>query len=181
MSAQTYPISVISKLLLISDRRVQQLVKEGHLPKGERGRYELVACVQAYIRYLRDRAVTGDDAGGDLDDKRRLAKARADIAEFEAKRLAGDLVEVGDVRIGIEQLTSLVRVRCLAIAPKAAPLVALEAEVDRCHEIIGVFVDEALAELAATEVVARLPVGAGVQASPGGNGATSEADDLGMG
>ena len=67
-------------------------------PKGERGRYELVASVQGYIKYLKDRAIGGDipaDAIGDH--KVRLLKARADIAEFESERLAESLIPADEV------------------------------------------------------------------------------------
>lgn len=50
-AAPTYPVATIAKLLLLSDRRVQQLTKEGVIPKEERGRYELApADVWEYAR-----------------------------------------------------------------------------------------------------------------------------------
>lgn len=181
MSAGTYPISVIAKLLLLTERRIQQLTKEGHLPKGERGKYELVPVVQAYVRYLRDRAIAGDAAGGEMDDKRRLAKARADIAEFEAQRLAHELVPVEEVEKQWTEITARFRARALGVAPKAAPMVAMETETEACHEIIETFVHEALAELASTEVEDRDAAGAGGSGGDAGGGAASEADDLGVG
>jgi phage terminase Nu1 subunit (DNA packaging protein) len=180
MAGQAFPISVIAKLLLISERRVQQLVAEGHLPKAERGRYELVPCVQAYVRYLRDRAVVSDGTGGG-DDKARLAKAKADIAEMEAQRLRGELLSVAEVRSSVQQLTTVVKVRCLSIASKAAPLVALEAGVDQCHEIIAGFVDEALSELAAAEVDGGAADGGADPGLPAGDGTAAETDGVGVG
>ena len=52
MSDNTQPISVISSLLDISERRVQQLSKAGVIPKAARGRYELIGSVRGYIRHL---------------------------------------------------------------------------------------------------------------------------------
>ena len=40
MAAATQPIAVIAKLLDLTERRVQQLSREGVIPKAERGRYE---------------------------------------------------------------------------------------------------------------------------------------------
>ena len=151
----TYPVATIAKLLMLTDRRVQQLVQEGHLPKAERGRYELVPVVQAYVRYLRERVLGGgieDGAGGRPDDKKRLMKARADIAEFEAARLAEELVPVDEVTKEWAELVSRFRARCLSIAPKAAAMVANEVATEACHDIIETFVHEALAELSATVV-----------------------------
>lgn len=56
----TYPVATIADLLMVSERRVQQLAKEGVIPKAERGRYELVPTVQGYIRYLQERSVHSD-------------------------------------------------------------------------------------------------------------------------
>ena len=85
MAETTYGAEAIARLLVITPRRLQQLTKEGYLPKSERGRYELVPVVQAYIRYLRDRAVKGDLGDDDFGThKTRLIKAQADIAELEA-------------------------------------------------------------------------------------------------
>ena len=50
-SRATYGVDTISKLLLLTPRRIQQLVREGVLPRSERGRYELVPVVQAYVGY----------------------------------------------------------------------------------------------------------------------------------
>jgi hypothetical protein len=44
---QTYSVSTIAKLLILTERQVQALAKDGVLPKAERGRYALVPVVQA--------------------------------------------------------------------------------------------------------------------------------------
>lgn len=51
--ATTVPIDTICKLLDLTQQRVNQLAREGIIPKLERGRYELVPVVRAYIQYLR--------------------------------------------------------------------------------------------------------------------------------
>ena len=53
-----------------------RLVADGVVPRTERGRYELVPCVHAYIRYLRDRSVGGDLKGG------------GDVAEAKGRQAA---------------------------------------------------------------------------------------------
>ena len=97
MSTATYPVTTIAKLLILTPRWVQHLAREGVIPKSERGRYELVPAVQGYIRYLRDRAIGADLPDGGGDHKIRLLKARADIAEYEAERMAGELAPVDEV------------------------------------------------------------------------------------
>ena len=64
----TYPIKTICEILDLTDRRVRQLVTHGILPKkdgilpkkSERGRYELIPTVRAYIHWLRDRRLYGE-------------------------------------------------------------------------------------------------------------------------
>jgi hypothetical protein len=177
----TYPLDVIARLLMLTPRRVQQLVKEGIIPKAERGRYELVPAVQGYIRYLKDRAIGGDMAGGEAEDKARLMKARADIAQFEAQRLAEELAPVDEVERAWADLVASFRARCLAVPTKAAPMVAVEETTEACHEIIETFIHEALAEIAATKVEGREPTGSGNKPRGDGGGASAETDDLGMG
>jgi hypothetical protein len=70
---------MIAGLLMLTGRRVQQLTSERVLPKAERGQYELVPVVQAYVRYLRERSVSGDLDGDDADIGKleaRMIKAR---------------------------------------------------------------------------------------------------------
>jgi len=49
MSTATQPIGVIAKLLDLSERRVQQLSREGVIPKAERGQYDLIGSVRGYV------------------------------------------------------------------------------------------------------------------------------------
>lgn len=96
----TYPAKTIAKLLMLTERRVQQLAKDGVIPKAERGRYELAPAVQAYIRFLQER-VAGNAGQASVDyhtEKARKIKAEADIAEIEAAKLRGEVVEADEVK-----------------------------------------------------------------------------------
>lgn len=106
----TYPVSTIAKLLLLSDRRVQQLTKEGVIPKAERGRYELAPSVQGYIRYLQERSLRSDATPIDYHlEKARLTKAQADSAEIEAARSRGEVASVAQVERALSGLFAEVR------------------------------------------------------------------------
>ena len=72
------------------ERRIAELVASGLLPQtGEAAeRVDLVATCRAYVRFLREKP-------NDLQAQRtRLTRARADRAELELRRRAGELVEV---------------------------------------------------------------------------------------
>jgi len=53
LCSEKYDIHVLSYFLKITPRRIQQLVKRGVIPKGERrGEYDLITCIHAYIVHL---------------------------------------------------------------------------------------------------------------------------------
>lgn len=178
---QTYPVETVARLLDLTPRRVQQLSKEGVIPKAERGRYELVPAVQGYIRYLKAQAINGDATGDDSEHKRRLLKARADIAEMEAERLSGNLAEVAQVTKTWASLLTFLRQAILTLPDECAELVAVEQTIEACHEIIETHVHKILAELAATAVDGPPEAGGGGADGADEAGSAAEADDLAMG
>ena len=106
----TYPVATIAKLLLLSDRRVQQLTKEGVIPKAERGRYELAPAVQGYIRYLQERSLRTDSSPIDYHmEKARLTKAQADSAEVEAAKSRGEVCSVATIERNLAGLFAEVK------------------------------------------------------------------------
>jgi phage terminase Nu1 subunit (DNA packaging protein) len=110
-SKPTYPVGTIARLLLMSERRVQQLTKEGVIPKADRGRYELAPAVQGYIRYLQDRNLKVD--GNTLIDvnaeRARKIRAEADIAELEAAKKRGETATIKQVQRTVENAFAEVR------------------------------------------------------------------------
>jgi terminase small subunit / prophage DNA-packing protein len=73
-------------VLDLSERNVRQLAREGKMPKAKHGEYDLIACVQGYIRHLRAVAAghKSEDSKLDLTEERaRLAKEQADAQELE--------------------------------------------------------------------------------------------------
>ena len=151
----TYPVGVIAKLLMLSDRRVQQLASEGVLPRAEKGHYELAPVVQAYIRYLRDRS-----SGGDLSDenvgvyKARMIKARTRVAEAEADEIDGSLLRRVAVENAWTKIVASMRARLLAIPSKVAPLVHSSKTIAEASASITAAVHEALEEISRTPVYA---------------------------
>ena len=47
-------VQTIAEILGVTTRRVQQLVREGVIPKLKYGRYDLASVVHSYITYLRE-------------------------------------------------------------------------------------------------------------------------------
>jgi phage terminase Nu1 subunit (DNA packaging protein) len=118
----TYPVSVIAKLLKLTERRVQQLSKEGVIPKAEHGRYELAAAVQGYVGYLQERiaprGADGDPEKADYHtEKARLTKSQADMAEMDAAKMRGSLVDAVQMKEALDLVVAEVRANLLNNAP----------------------------------------------------------------
>ncbi len=145
----SYTVGAISKLLLISERRVYQLVNDGVIPKTQRGRFELESAVHGYIRFLQERSVGRPSGPEDYQvEKARLVKNQADKAEIEVQTLSGELVSSENVSKHWYQMVTDCKTRLLSIPSKAAPIVASETNAGAVQEIIEELVREALEELA---------------------------------
>lgn len=159
MAAQTFPLDTITKLLDLTPQRVNQLVNQGIIPRAERGRYELVPVVRAYIKFLRERAVRGDVQGDDYANHRtRLIKGRADIIEMERAQMESRLIPSADVELTWNSLVSNARNRMIAIPTKVAPVVYASRNLNEIREIIKEEIYLALDELSNAEVRTINPI-----------------------
>jgi len=132
VSATTYPVKTIAKLLDLTERRVQQLAREGVIPKAESGRYDLVQAVRGYVKYLRDRAVGEVSTADVFTEKARLTKLTADKLEIEIAERTGQLVDAAAVRKEAFTAGRQVRDRLMKIPDKLSPELAT---MDDAHAI----------------------------------------------
>lgn len=176
MAAATHPVGILAKVLLLTERRVQQLSAEGVLPKASRGEYELIPTVQAYIRYLRARA----DGSENGDAKKRLVNAKARLAEMVAEKQSAQLIPRAHVVAGMEAAFANARARLLAIPTKAAPRLAGEENLAVIRDLLTEMIHEVCGELAATQAVPastdRPTDGRGGDGGDGGMGAAAISD-----
>jgi len=188
MANATQPITVIARLLDLSERRVQQLVHDGVIPKAERGRYELVGAVRGYVRYLRDLVLKSETGGADYASERaRLVKARADLAEMEASRMRGALLAAPEVTAAWTEIVALMRARLLVLPDKLAPLIHETTSIAEARGVLKTALHEVLTEIATTEVeiTPRLDgnaePGGGGQSGPEGGDAAAGPGGVAMG
>jgi phage terminase Nu1 subunit (DNA packaging protein) len=177
MAGATYPVTVIAKLLDLTDRRVQQLTSEGVIPKTERGRYELVPAVRGYVRYLRDRSIGKDGAvTPDIASERaRLTREQADKMAMENAKARGELIPTPLVQKSIERAFSAFGSRIDAIPRKAVPrLKGCSGDAAR-EKVLREMIREALHELSAFDFSGIIrsdgegsPVGGNGAATPSG-------------
>jgi phage terminase Nu1 subunit (DNA packaging protein) len=147
-TSATHPLKTIATLLDLSERRVQQLSREGVIPKSERGRYELVPAVQGYVHYLRDRNINPEVISLDVARQRKTA-AEAELAEIELAKARADVVSIEDVAKRWDSILSGVRARMLALPTKVAPMVTHENDQGIVKECIENVIHTALGELSA--------------------------------
>lgn len=143
----THSLDTISKLLDLTPRRVQQLSKEGVIPKSERGRYELVPAVRGYIRYLKERSINPGVVSFDEVRARKTA-AEAEMAELELLEKKGDLLPMQQVVDTWLDMVAACRTKMLSMPAKLAPVVAVEEAPAVCKQIIEEQIIEALDEIA---------------------------------
>jgi len=162
-----YSVDVIAKLLNLTERRVQQLAKEGIIPKAEKGKYNLVAVVKAYVKYLQDLAFgkhTGSES--ESESRSRWLKAKAALSELELSKAKGEVVSAVDVADWWDRIISAAKVRLLAIPTKAAPLVIGAGSLAKIQDVIQSLLYDALNELSSTNPIAGAPGNAGVETTP---------------
>lgn len=145
MSAMS--VETIARLLDMTPRRVQQLVKENILPKPvARGQYDAVRCSVAYIRYLNGRL---DGDVGDLNsEKTRLTRAQAVKIERENAAEEGKLIPLADAIQGWSELVSAAKSKLLNMPGRLAPSLANTRNTQEVERILAKAVNEALVELA---------------------------------
>jgi phage terminase Nu1 subunit (DNA packaging protein) len=153
MSSATQPIGVIARLLDLSERRIQQLSREGVIPKAERGQYDLIGSVRGYVRYLRDQALRAQ--AGALDyaaERARFIRARADLAEMEAEEKRRSLIAADEIEAAWIAILALLRTRLLALPDRLAPQAFDQPTVGDTRNLIRTAIREVLDDLAEPDI-----------------------------
>lgn len=121
--------AVIAKLFGVTERRVQQLAKEGIVRAAQERPYkfDLLPTVQAYIRYLSDKAAgkeqPADNKQAEADKLRAeadLKQHKAKIAEMQLKELEGNMHRSEDVEAMTNDLVYTVRSMVMALPGRLA-------------------------------------------------------------
>jgi hypothetical protein len=170
------PATVIARLLDMTERQVYYHARNGVIPLPVAKRYEVIPCVQGYIRFLRKRG--GGNDGNDNaapSSKDLLLAARARKALREADLLDGLVLEKSVVGGAWVALATLVRTALLALPSRVAPLIEAAPGLAAIHAILTEAVHDILAALASTPVYAAEPE-ADRPAWAGGNGDDDAAD-----
>jgi phage terminase Nu1 subunit (DNA packaging protein) len=134
------PVGTIATMIDMTPRQVQNLARDGVIPKAERGRYPLISSVQGYVRHQRRQISQGSKK---LGEDARLKAAQADLRELELSRArselydanAVDAVLIEAVMINKTSLDALPSRSSVDLANKAVPEIKriLQDEVSAIH------------------------------------------------
>lgn len=94
----------MARILGLSERQVTNLANDGVLPQSSKGKYDLVAAVQAYVHYV----ARGKVHTQVVDARTRLTEAQARNAEIEAERRAGQLLDREDVQTVLNEAMTII-------------------------------------------------------------------------
>lgn len=138
--------AIIAKLFGVTERRVQQLAKEGIIPAAKSRPYmfDLLPTVQAYIRHLKEEAYGKEQKSPDTKtaeaDKLRaeadLKQSKAKIAELQLKELEGNMHRSEDVEAMTNDLVYTVRSMVMALPGRLAMDVVQASSAAEASELI---------------------------------------------
>ena len=152
MASASVPVASLARLFNLTERRIQQMARDGIIPKPEKGKYDLINCTRAYIKYLQDRANGRDIEPHDAYlERARLLKAQADKTELEVKSLNGEVIPTEEADLLWSGLITSFRAKILAMPARCALRVMnmkTHPEIEAC---LKEHVYEALTELSRYE------------------------------
>ena len=152
MTQQTYSTTTIAKLLKLSDRRVQQLTKDGIIPKVDRGKYELVPAVHGYIDYLRHQMSAEVSTNDIVKNKNRLTLATAELREIEKSQLEGELIPALEIKKTWLHYVNLIKTKLMSIPNKTAPQMVTVNNINDAKNILKERIHETLNEIAKVDI-----------------------------
>lgn len=149
----------IAVLFGVTTRRVQQLTQEGIISatkQGNANRYDLLATIQKYIRYLTERANGREPSKKDVEVEGRkleaeadLKRSKADMAALQLKELEGKMHRSEDVEAVMTDLVYTIRSMLMALPGRLAVDVVAAQTAAEASEIIRAEVYKILEGLAA--------------------------------
>lgn len=183
MSAEGVSAKELCRLLAgegnepITPAMISKLSADG-MPQISRGKYDGVRCMYWYLgklrRSVRHKATENDDGSDSsiTDERKRLLRAQADLAEIELAKANGDLMAVADWEAAASDLVASAKARLMAIPARLAPRVVGEQNQVVVQLAIEKAIREALEELSKYEHE-RMPAPTEMQ-----NEETDDGDEL---
>lgn len=103
-----------AKLLMVSEAWVGKLHKMEYVPKAGRGRWNLVAVVQGYIRFLKDE----DRRSSKSASHSRMTDIKAERLEMQMRAERRELVPFDDTRLVLDTAAGLMQSALMSVPAK---------------------------------------------------------------
>jgi len=153
VSEDTVDVQTLAEMLRLTPRRIQQLAREGQIPKASRGRYPLIESVRGYVDYLNELAAKARQGAEQLvAPKLRKETALAELAELELAEKRRETIPRAETERFLVALFSHVRTRIRGVPRKAAPPAHAAESVAEVEEIFWKHLSEALEQLSDTKI-----------------------------
>jgi phage terminase Nu1 subunit (DNA packaging protein) len=147
--AQALNRQQVAKLLMLTPQRINQLVKQGVVPKDGHGKYELVGAVQGYISFLRENALHGVKGVLTISEsKQRKLAAEAKMAELQLDLERKEVVRISYVEPQWTSLVTAMKTKLLGMPNKLTPLLVSQDNFNMVNRLLSDAIAEALNELA---------------------------------
>lgn len=128
----------LADLFGLTDRRIQQLAKDGTIPApSSRGEYDAIGCIRGYVRFLQERAERSEEP-----QRVRLDRLRGDREELELAKLRRELIPAGEIAPALEQYVTDVSAALAGIPERFAEVLQAADDVDSKHQILEDLVNE---------------------------------------
>jgi phage terminase Nu1 subunit (DNA packaging protein) len=192
----TVTTSQLAGLLLLSERRIQQLVRGGILKhaleentgRELRGRFRFVPNLHAYLRYQRGELGSDDVTETRyLDGRARRMTALAEAEELRLKQLKGELHRSADIEFVMTNIFTAVKAKLFSIPSRVTRLLIGKTSFQEIFDLIMREIEAACSELVEinatmfaaqneTYLASLFPNGAKPNCN-GEHGAPAESDD----
>jgi phage terminase Nu1 subunit (DNA packaging protein) len=152
----TVSTTQLARLLLLSERRIQQLVRAGVLKHSVdedtgrelRGRFRFVASLHGYLSYVRNELGSDDVTETQfLAARSRRMVALAEHEELRLKQLKGELHRSEDIEFVIIQIFTAIKNKLLAIPSRTARLLIGKTVLGEIVSTLQTEIEFALSEL----------------------------------
>lgn len=126
----------LARVFGLDIRRINQLAKDGIIPRVQRGVYDLKECSTAYVAYLRSRGTLPEDIEENPDkldprrERARLNKAQADEKEFQNAILKSEYISIQEVKNFEIERATVYNAQIDAIPGRYASTVAAKLGID---------------------------------------------------
>lgn len=141
--AGTITVESAAKLLMITARHIQRLVRDGWISKGDSDRYTTVGVVQGYIKSLKDENRRNSATAS----KNRLDNIKAETAALKLAMLKGTTISMSEAIDAVDRIFGIVKSELTGLPPQITrdhtELVRIEALVDGVLRRAAGRIDEA--------------------------------------